>query len=142
MNLDDVDMASVLRVMPENITPLWPQLVALFRPALSLVSTHSAEDLRKSVMSMRAQLWVHMVNEVVVSAIVTEFVDYPSGLHVRVWLAGAEPTREMDKDAFVETLDRWRIQHNCVGFEAIGRHGWTRIFPWLKVEGLVMRGTP
>jgi hypothetical protein len=128
--------------MPENVTPLWPQLVALFRPALAMVSTHTAEDLRRAIMAMRAQLWVQMVNEVVTSAVVTEFVEYPAGLHVRVWLAGAEPTREMDKTAFVETLDRWRIAHNCVAFEAIGRHGWLRIFPWLKVEGMVMRGVP
>lgn len=142
MNSDDIDLAGVLRVMPENVAPLWPQLQAMFKPALALVSTHTADDVRRAIMAMRAQLWVQMVNEVVVSAATTEFVDYPAGMFVRVWLAGAEPTRKMDMDAFVETLDRWRIGNGCVGFECIGRHGWLKVFPWLRVEGLLMRGMP
>jgi hypothetical protein len=140
--LEALDLAHVLRVMPENVTPLWPQLAALFRPALAMVSTHTDEDVRRAIMAMRAQLWVQMVNDVVVSAATTEFVDYPAGLFVRVWIVGAVPDRKMDIQAFVDLLDRWRRDNKCLGFEWIGRHGWLKHFPDAKVEGLLMRWVP
>lgn len=128
-----------MRVMPENVTPLWPQLQALFQPALAMVSTHTDEDVRRSIMAMRSQLWVQMVMDEVVAAATTEFVDYPVGVFVRVWMVGAIPDRPMDMSAFHQALDHWRQAHGCVGFEAIGRHGWLRRFPNMRTEGLVMR---
>jgi len=134
-----LDLGGVLRVMPENVTPLWPQLEALFRPALAMVSTHTAEDVRQSIMAMQAQLWVQMVVGEVVSAATTEFARYPAGMFVRVWLVGAIPDRAMEMDAFLATMDHWRKANGCVGFEAIGRHGWLRKFPGMRAEGLIMR---
>lgn len=128
--------------MPENVAPLWPQLQALFKPALAMVSTHTADDVRRSIVAMRAQLWVQMVNEVVVSAATTEFVDYPRGLFVRVWMVGAVPDRRMDIQAFVNTLDHWRVAHGCVGFQWIGRSGWLKHFPDAKVDGLLFTWIP
>lgn len=128
--------------MPDNVAPLWPQLAALFKPALAMVSTHDIDDVRRAILSMRAQLWVQMVGDVVVSAATTEFVDYPKGLWVRVWMVGAVPDRKMDIDSFVEMLNRWRADNKCVGFEWIGRHGWLKHFPDARTEGLVMRWIP
>lgn len=187
MNPDDTPMSTVFRVMPENVTPLWPELEAILKPAIVQQGTHTVDDVRRSIMAMRTQLWVHMrkvshweiaedlkcpqcrdgdlesrsgrhglfyvcpmcdwreedsARQTVVSAAVSEFVDYPAGLVVRVWLAGAVPDKKMDMDAFVETLDRWRIANACVDFEWIGRHGWLKVFPWARVAGLVMRGSP
>lgn len=134
-----IENGGVFRVMPENVTPLWPQLQALFVPALAMVSTHTAEDVRCSIIAMRAQLWVQMVLDEVVAAATTEFVEYPAGLFVRVWMVGAIPDRQMDMRLFGETLDHWRHAHGCIGFEAIGRHGWLKRFPRLRTEGLIMR---
>src|ERR1700689_92465 len=97
----------VMRVMPENVTPLWPQLRALFTPALAMVSTHTAEDVRRAVMAMRSQLWAQMDGSTVQSAAVTEFVDYPVGMYVRVWLAGARLDSKFDDDAFFDVMNRW-----------------------------------
>lgn len=140
--LDDIDLAAVLQVMPLNVPALWPQLRALFKPVLEMTSTHSAEDVRRSIMALKCQLWVQMVNEVVVSAATTEFVDYPAGLFVRVWMVGAVPDRRMDIQSFVDTLDHWRIASGAIGFEWIGRHGWLKHFPDARVEGLLMRWIP
>ena len=187
MNPDDTDLSTVMRVMPENVAALWPQLEPILKPAIALHGTHTAEDVRRSIMGMRSQLWVHMrrvdgwdppddlkcpncdhgellstadarglvyrcsdcdflqpaaPHQQVVAAAVSEFVEYPAGLFVRVWLAGAIPDKKMEMEAFVETLDRWRIANGCVDFEWIGRHGWLRVFPWAKVVGLMMRGSP
>jgi hypothetical protein len=51
--LTHISLPAVMRVMPENITRLWPQLEALFRPALLLTSTHTADDVRRALMAMR-----------------------------------------------------------------------------------------
>jgi hypothetical protein len=132
----------VYRIMPENVTHLWPQLEELFAPALAMTSTHTADDVRRGLLSMRAQLWAQMDGTQVEAACTTEFVDYPSGLYIRVWHAGARRDRRMDDDAFFRVLNDWRIANRCAGFEAVGRHGWLRKFPKARVEGLIMRYTP
>ena len=137
-----VSIPAVMRVMPENIAVLWPQLAELFRPALAVSSTHKAEDVRRSLMAMRAQLWAQMDGDEVEAACTTEFVDYPAGLFVRVWHAGARKDRRLDDAAFLRVLDQWRVGNGCVGFEAIGRHGWLRKFPAARAEGIVMRVVP
>lgn len=139
---ETLDEAAVFRVMPTNVAALWPQLAALFKPALAMVSTHTTEDVRRAIMAMRAELWVQMVNDVVASAATTEFVDYPAGMFVRVWMVGAVPDRKMDIQSFVETLNHWRKANQCLGFEWIGRHGWLKHFPDARVEGLLVRWIP
>lgn len=129
----------MMRIMPENVTPLWPQFEALFVPALRMVSTHTSEDVRRAVMAMRAQLWAQMAGDIVEAAATTEFVDYPVGMFVRVWLAGSRPNNKFDEKAFFDVLDRWREQHGCVGFEAIGRAGWIKRLPQAGIEGVVFR---
>jgi hypothetical protein len=140
MNIQSqIILPAVMRVMPENVTPLWPQLEALFAPALRMVSTHNAEDVRRSLMALEAQLWAQMDGDIVEAAATSEFVRYPAGMFVRVWLAGARRDRKLNEDAFLALLDQWRQAHGCVGFEAIGRHGWLRKFPEARVQGLIMR---
>lgn len=133
---------TIMRIMPENVTPLWPQFAELFRPALLMVSTHTGEDVRRAVMAMRAQLWAQMNGDIVEGAATTEFVEYPVGMFVRVWLAGARKDTRFDDAAFYDVMDSWRERNGCVGFEAIGRHGWLRKYKNATVEGLVMRMTP
>jgi len=138
-----IDISSeIMRIMPEHVTPLWPQFEAIFVPALRLVSTHTPEDVRRAVLIGRAQLWAQMDGGTVEAAATTEFVDYPVGVFVRVWLAGCRSDRDFMYDGFYELMERWRENNRCVGFEAIGRHGWLRKFPRAKVEGLVMRWIP
>ena len=141
--MEEIDLSgAILRVMPENVTHLWPQLEQLFVDPIAQTDTHTLDDLRRMLMAMQSQLWVQLIEKRVVAAVVTEFVNYPKGLTLRVWLAGAIPERPMDKRAFVEVLDRWRLSNGCRDFELIGRHGWVRVFPWARVAGLMMRGTP
>jgi len=141
IDIANLRLPAVMRAMPENIARLWPQLEALFAPALAMTSTHKADDVRRALMAMRAQLWVQMDADIVEAAATTEFVDYPAGLYVRVWHAGARRDRRMNDAAFFAALDQWRRGNKCVGFEAIGRHGWLRRYSQARIEGLVMRMT-
>jgi hypothetical protein len=131
---------NIFKVWPENITGLWPQIEPLLAPALATSSTHEPEDVRRAMMSGKAQLWVQLGDDRLVEAIVTtEFVDYPAGVFVRVWSAGAHPDHRMDTEGFLPILTEWAHKNGCVGFEAIGRMGWLRRIPKARVEGLIMR---
>src|SRR5450631_2312710 len=99
---------TIMRVMPELVTPLWPQLLGLFNPALAMVSTHTAESVRLSLMAMRSQLWCQMDEDLVEAAATTEFVDYPVGMYVRVWLAGARKDCHFDDDGFFDVMNTFR----------------------------------
>jgi hypothetical protein len=129
----------ILKVWPENVTALWPQIEPLLIPALAVSSTHEPEDVRRAVMTGSAQLWVQMVDDVVEAVVTTEFVNYPLGVFVRVFTAGARPDHKMDTAGFLPILTEFAQRNGCVGFEAIGRHGWLRKIPNARVEGLVMR---
>src|SRR6266481_5449932 len=128
----------VVQLAPTNIQALWSQIATIIKPAVDQVSTHKVQDIYRSVMSMRAQMWAELVGTEVVTAVVTEFVDYPAGLYLRIWLCAAKPGSPMDNDMWLEEMDRYRDASGAIGFEAIGRMGWLKRFP-LKVEGLVMR---
>ena len=137
----DIPARGLLRIMPENVTPLWPQIVPLFAPVLARISTHTAEDIRRSVIAMRSQLWCDMEGSTVRAALVTEFVDYPAGLFLSVFMAGADPAAPLAQAAWFNLLDGWRKAHGAIGFEATGRHGWLRRVPGARAEGLIMRMT-
>lgn len=139
VSIPDNEVAQVMRVMPEHVTALWPQLMAVFAPALAMSSTHDAESVRRALLTGKAQLWAQIDGNAVQAAATTEFVDYPKGVFVRVWLAGALRDCKMNEGAFFDLMEAWRVMHGCIGFEAIGRHGWLRRFPDARVEGLVMR---
>lgn len=129
----------IYRVMPEHLTTLWPQFEAILTPALVLIGTHDAEDVRRMAITGRVQVWAQINEATVEAAVITEFVDYPKGLFIRAWLAGARREAAMDDDGFYAVMDQWRHQNGAAGFEAIGRHGWLKRFPTAKVEGLIMR---
>jgi hypothetical protein len=40
----------------------------------------------------------------------------------------------MNEAAFFDVLEQWRVGNGCVGFEAIGRHGWLRKFQGARIE--------
>lgn len=140
--MSEASAMGILRVMPENISPLWPQLERLFAPAVAQVSTHTTEDVKRHLMAMRSQLWCDMAGATVRAALVTEFADYPVGMFIRIWLAGARHDYPMDNGRFHDVIDEWRQGHDAIGFEVVGRHGWLKHFPGLKVEGLIMRWVP
>src|ERR1700761_3703923 len=126
----------VIQLAPANIAGLWPSIAAIIKPAVDQVSTHTVTDIYRSVLTMRAQMWVEMDDLDVIAATVTEFVDYPSGLYLRIWLCGSCPGTPMDNEMWLEAIDQYRSASGAIGFECIGRHGWLKRFP-LKVEGVV-----
>jgi hypothetical protein len=130
--------ASVFRVAVENVTPIWPQVEPLVVRALCGQPTHDAEDVRRMLLGNAAQLWIQWA-ERVEAICVSEFVAYPKGIWVRVWLVGADPVAKMTDAGFADAIEHWREANGCRGIEAIGRLGWLRRYPQVKFVGAVMR---
>ena len=129
---------TVMRVAVDNIMPLWPQIEPLIAEALSVCQTHDTEDVRRMLLAQSAQLWIQWEDRVL-GLLITEFVSYPKGIWVRIWLAAAAQNAKLDYVSLYDTLSKWRDANGCRGFEALGRPGWLRKFPEFRVEGLVMR---
>lgn len=129
---------TIMRVAPENVTPLWPQVQPLIESIIKHTPTHTCEDVRLMLMNMRAHLWIQW-NGHVEALFVTEFVPYPQGVWLRFWIVAAHKDHKLDSDAFIGTLRAFGITNGCRGFEWCGRVGWSRVRPHAKLEGIVMR---
>lgn len=122
----------ILRVFPGDLAYFWPQIEALIAEPISHVGTHTAEDVRLKVLSGAAQAWIQWAEPIVEAVLITEFVVYPRGPWVRIWLDGASGRQEHEE--FLHELEKWREANGCVGFECIGRPGWTKLFPDARIE--------
>lgn len=132
-------MSTIFRVMPENITGLWPQLKPLIDLGLRGVPTHDAEDVRRCLFTPTCQLWGQFDIPLLEAVVISEFVSYPKGIWLRTWIAAALSKPGMDLDEFLAKLTAFARETNCRGFEAIGRHGWIRRIPEAVCDGLLMR---
>jgi len=139
--MDGINLSQTSRVFQvsvENVMPLWPMWEPMLNRALRQVETHDALDVRRMVLGEQAHLWVQW-NDVLEAFVVSEFVTYPKGVWLRLWLAAAAPDAELRDDLFEDTLAVWKDAHNCRGFEVIGRMGWLRRFPEARFCGAVLR---
>lgn len=134
----------IVHLAPPNVIKLWPVVSELIRPAVALSSTHSVPDVHRALLTMKAQLWVQLQDDMAKpsAAVITEWVDYPAGLFLRCWLAGADRDVPLDSEGFLEELDKLRVASGAIGFEAIGRYGWLGRFPNARPEGIIMRLVP
>lgn len=56
----------------------------------------------------------------------TEFVDYPRGCWLRVWLGAAATDTKMMKEQFQKEILNFAKLNFCAGIENIGRAGWLK----------------
>jgi hypothetical protein len=134
---------SVFRIAPPEVTATWARVVGFFSPVFAQCKTHDPDDVRQAILLQKAQLWVqwNSTDAVIECAFVTEFIGYPKGVWVRLWLGGAAPDAKVDYHAVQGALTLWARQNSARGFEIVGRHGWLRKFPEAVLEGLCMRST-
>lgn len=120
--------AVITMIYPSNIAQLWPEVEPLLLEAVEHSGTHTAEDVYKSIMGGKSQLWVQWSGKVD-AAVTTEFVDYPKGLWFRFWLAGALKGSEILWQKLFYALYDYAEKNNCVGIEDCGRDGWDKYIP-------------
>lgn len=126
----------VVRVAIENINPLWPQIAPQLQRSLDLVGTHDPEDVRKLLLIGAAHLWVQWSDRVD-ACVVTQFMAYPKGLWLRIWLAGSA-SKKVDWKAFGESTKAWAVANQCKRRDIVGRPAWLRLFPEARMEGIIM----
>lgn len=134
---------AVFRVALPDISATWAHVLPFFAPIFASSRTHLPDDVRLILLAQQAQLWVqwNTVTATIEAAFVTEFIKYPRGIWVRLWLGGAPAESLVDYDAVRGALTLWARQNGARGFEIVGRHGWLRKLPEAVLEGLSMRST-
>lgn len=134
-------MASILRVNPTDVAALWGQVEPLVTLALRNADTHDSEDVRGALLCGTATLFVQY-SDMVEAIAITQFITYPKGIWLNVWLVAAGTGSELDDDEFFQTIDHYRQINGCRGFQYTGaRQGWAKRFPGFKPEGINMRKT-
>ena len=121
----------ITMIYAHNVPQIWSNIEPILEPALSISETHTIEDIYKSIMSSKSQLWVQWSGKVD-AAVVTEFIDYPRGLWFRFWLAGAVKDAEVLWKNFFDVLYNFAKKSGCVGIEDCGRDGWNHYAPQAK----------
>jgi hypothetical protein len=136
-------VSNVFRVALPDISATWARLTPLFAPIFAKAVTHEPEDVRQILLAQEAQLWVqwNVETKTIEAAFVTQFVKYPRGIWVRLWLGGALPDVPVDYDGVRGALTFWARQNGARGFEIVGRQGWLRRLPEAVLEGLCLRST-
>lgn len=128
----------VFRVATENVMPLWPAIRPLILQELVLIPTHDEEDVRRAIMSNACHLWVQMTDHVE-AMVVTDFVSYPKGLALRVWLGAAYGADRLDWSKFKIVIHEWAAACGCKWIDACGRVGWLKRFSDARMAGVFMR---
>lgn len=128
----------VFMIHAAHIPSIWGPVAKILEPAVNIWKTHDIDDVRKEVMSGNKQLWVDYNGETKAAA-VTEFVSYPKGLWLRIWLFGVKKGVNAGWDMFEKKFLEFATLSHCKGIEHYGRPGWERRNPIHKKISVVYR---
>lgn len=137
VNIAELRPPPIMRVMTENVMPLWGQIEPLIQAELAGIPTHDAEDVRRLLLANQLHLWIQW-NGAVQAMAVTELAAFPRGLALRVWLGATAPGERLDRGGFLKSLTQWARFNRCRWIHACGRMGWLRVFPDAKFAGAFM----
>lgn len=118
-------MSEVFMIHAAHIPSVWGQVSKLLEPAAAIFATHDIDDVRKEIMGGNKQLWADWNGEAKAAA-VTEFVSYPKGLALRIWLFGAKSDVEVAWEDFKKKFIEFAQLSKCKWIEHCGRDGWIR----------------
>ena len=128
----------IFRVAIENIQALWPQIESLVAVELFGLPTHLPDDVRHILLANRANLWIQWSDRVE-AMVITDFVSYPRGLALRIWLGAARKDAKFDRARFFVELQQWARRNECRWIDGCGRVGWLKVFPDVRYAGMFMR---
>lgn len=113
-------------VFPANVSKTWPHVAPLLARAVERMKTHDTEDVRKMILSGNAHLWIQW-SDGADAAGVTQFINYPKGLWLRIWLAGARDGVKVLWPEFQKHIIEFAHANNCAGIRHEGRNGWMKL---------------
>ena len=120
----------------DDFGTVWPVVRDDLNKALEYSNGRYSEKIvADMVVSNLMQLWLLTNEDKIVMSMVTQILDYPTGLKVcEVFLLGGKNTKEWLEFA-VGKLSKWAKSLGCSSIQIAGRKGWEKV---LKGWGSVM----
>ena len=117
-----------LSVHPTSVDLVWDQVEPLMQMPLDKTDVNdyfTTEDILGLIKSTAFQLWVVIKDDRIVTAIITQFSQYPGCVTLDIPLVGGSHIDEWIDDVW-EVLKEHGRQSGCEYIRGFGRKGWTR----------------
>ena len=120
------DSCKIFYIHADKATKVWPQIY----PLLDKCHRYSngeieTQDFLDMIVEGNMHLYIATVDEVIIAAMLAEFVMYPRKKIMRIVAIGGEGMDKWMK--FFPDLEATALSVGCTGLEAWGRKGWERI---------------
>ena len=119
----------------------WPLALPLLAPAIALTGgAYEPDDVLADIERQNAQLWVVLIGEGVVGAVVSTIIVYPRLKSLACPFVGGVDGRlaEWWRPTF-ERLEGFARAKECVRIEGGVRKGWARLLPGMESVGVMLR---
>jgi len=126
-------------VQPWEVDLLWPEYLPLVEKALAEAhGEFTAEDIHKSLIQKKMQLWASEKKGRPQAVAVTEIYSYPNKKICQIVLAATN--MHMGPDFWREMIipvKAWAKKRGCQSVRAQGRPGWERVMGWQKIYTVI-----
>ena len=121
---------------PDDVEYVWDKV----EPILARVVSRSegeleTEDILDLVTEGRMQLWIVAENKEIIAALVTQIITYPQKKVLRLVSLAGEDFNKFKH--FLDMVQSFAIQKDCIALELWGRKGWKKLLPEWKSEYIV-----
>lgn len=119
----------------------WPLVEKMLAPAIALTGgAYEPDDVLRDVEEKNAQLWVVLIGETVVGAVVSTITVYPRFKALGCPFVGGADNRlaEWWRPTF-EHLEAFARAMDCRRIEGGMRKGWARLLPGMESVGVMLR---
>jgi hypothetical protein len=126
----------VICVDPKRIGEVWPHVEHFIRFAMQKGRLSEFDDVKRSVFSGSALLWVITEDAVILGAGVTELSTVHGEKFCTIVACGGR-----DKDRWLATkerIERYARDEGCHTMRIYGRRGWAREFPDYKLSRVLL----
>jgi hypothetical protein len=140
--MDDAMLApDVIGVPSWEARRAWPLVESMLAPAIALTGgAYEPNDVLADIEKQNAQLWVVLIGESVVGAVVSTIIVYPRLTSLACPFVGGADNRLADwwRPTF-EMLEAFARAKGCKRIEGGVRKGWARLLPGMESVGVMLR---
>jgi hypothetical protein len=115
----------VILVSPENIPPIWDNVIPLMELSQNGERELSIDDFFESLMEESMHLWIALEGKELLACMITQFATHPQKRSLRIIFLGGEG---MDKWIdHMPMVEDFALMNGCTSLEVWGRKAWLRI---------------
>jgi hypothetical protein len=121
-------MIEVSMVPTQHIDTCWEQIKPYMEKAAKYTyGRFTADDIYDSIVEHGYHLWVAFDEEIILGAVVTQFMVYPKRKTLSMTFCGGTHLHNW-KDPMLALLQKFAADMSCDGIESTARKGWAKIF--------------